>query len=613
MPTLLLEIGCEELPASACREAEEQLPGLCEQHLRLPPTRVLVGPRRLAVGLEDMPDHGAPQLVKGPPVALRDKAAPGFARRHGVEQADLVEQEGFLWAPAPPLPLSERLGGMIAGLAFGKSMQWEAGGMRFARPVRWILAKLDSETLPVSVGGLSSGECTYGHRFTSAEIEVPAADDYLRLLRNAGVEPDQTERRRLIVAGLDALGAWSDPLGKLDEVVHLVESPLVLEGTFEERILALPESVIVTAMQSHQRYFPLGGNRFAIVSNGGDAEIVRAGHENVLGNRLDDARFTFERDTARGIEALAADLGSITFFAGGGTFADKTKRLVELVGELAGDEDALEAARLAKADQASELLREFPDLEGAIGAEYARLAGKPEEICVAVAEQYLPDGTDAPLPSGQAGRILAAADKLDTLRVSFALGHRPTGSRDPFGLRRAAIGLCRIAVEGGVAVPRDLLPDDVRDFVEERLEGYLDVPVEFVRAARAADVRELGAVADLARYLAGRDDLAAVHEVYTRARRIVGEAADEEPLDDALLVEAAERELARAVRDQPEQGARYDRVFEWAGALAPIVERFFVDVLVMDPDDRLRANRLRLLRDLRDGVGRIGDLSLIPV
>jgi glycyl-tRNA synthetase beta chain len=613
MPDLLLEIGCEELPAWACREAEEQLPALCEKQLGREPARVLVGPRRLAMVVEDMPEEDAPQLVKGPPVALRERAAEGFARRFGLSPGDLVEQEGFLWAPAAATPLPDRLRAVVEGVAFRKSMVWEAGGVRFPRPIRWLLAKLDSETLRIPLGGLESGSVSFGHRFTSHEIEIPDAGAYLGLLRNAGVEPDQAERRRLIVEGLDALGEWSDPLGKLDEVQHLAESPIVLEGMFEERFLALPEGVIVTAMQSHQRYFPLGGNRFAIVSNGGDDDLVRAGHENVLSNRLDDARFTFERDLARGIEELAGSLESITFFQGAGSFADKAARLVDLVGRLGGDADALEAARLAKADQAAELVREFPDLEGAIGAEYARLAGKTEAVCKAIAEQYLPDGADAPLPSTQPGRILSAADKLDTLAVSFSLGHRPSGSRDPYGLRRAAIGLCRLAVEGGIDVPRELMPDDVRDFVEERLEGYLDVPVEFVRAARASAAEDIAAVSDLARFLAGRDDLGGVHEVYTRARRIVGDAADSQPLDRVLLREPAEQELATAVAAQPDAGAGYPELFDWAVDLAPTVERFFVDVLVMDPDETVRANRLRLLRDLRDAVGRLGDLSQIPL
>ena len=278
-----------------------------------------------------------------------------------------------------------------------------------------------------------------------------------------------------------------------------MEWPTVLEGSFDERFLELPSRVVETAMQAHQRYFPLPGNRFGFVANGGDPDTVRRGNERVLEGRLEDAAFTFQRDVGDGIETLAQRLASITFFQGAGTYADKTERLVALVRELGGGASALEAARLAKADQAAELVREFPELEGHIGAEYARLAGAPEAVCIAIDEHYLPDGAEAPLPSTEAGRLVAAADKLDTLRTAFGLGHKPTGSRDPYALRRAAIGLVRLAIEGDVALP--LGDPDVRGFVEERLEGMLGVPVEVVRAARGAGREDLREVAALARFL----------------------------------------------------------------------------------------------------------------
>jgi glycyl-tRNA synthetase beta chain len=608
--TLLVEIGCEELPASACYEAEAQLPRLVEAQLGVEPSRVYVSPRRVAFLVDDLPETAADRLVKGPPADRGEQAASGFARKHGLSPDQLEERDGVLWARLPGEALRgelllERLRAVVHGLQFGKSMRWDGDGHRFARPVRWACEKLDAETL------WGSGT-SFGHRFTDGEIEIAAAGDYEDALRSARVEPDAGVRRRRIVEALDALGEWRDPLGKLDEVVYMVEWPLVLDSAFDERFLRLPSQVIETAMQSHQRYFPLGENRFAVVAAGGDEEVIRPGYTQVLEARLEDAAFTFDRDVAVGIEELASHLDRITFFEGGGTLADKAARLVELVEKLGGDDAALQAARLAKADQASELVREFADLEGQIGAEYARLAGRPEEVCKAIAEQYLPDAADAPLPTTNAGRLLSAADKIDTLSVSFSLGHRPTGSRDPYGLRRAAIGLCRLAVEGGVTVPHSLLSDEVREFVEERLEGYLDVPVEFVRAARAGETDDVGAVAALALFLAAQE-LAGVHEVYTRARRIVGDGADEAPVDDDLLVEPAERALATAVADAPEPGAGPERLYEWSAALAPVVETFFVDVLVMDPDERVRANRLRLLRDVRAAVGRLGDLSQIPL
>jgi glycyl-tRNA synthetase beta chain len=612
MATLLLEIGCEELPAGACREAEAQLPMLVERELGVRPHRVLVGPRRIAGLVRDMPERTPDEWIKGPPEDLAEKAAAGFAKRHGVEVEQLEVRDGFLGIERPGRPLAEvlpeRFDAIVRSFAFGKSMRWDASGIRFSRPVRWMLAKLDGETVV--------GEASFGHRFTAGLVEIQNAEGYEEQLRAAGVEPDSEERRRQIVAGLDAIGGWSDPAGVLEEVVYLVESVDVVEGTFDERFLQLPERVVVTAMQSHQRYFPLGANRFAFVANGGDLETVRAGNEAVLEGRLDDASFTFERDVALGIDRLVERLGSITFFTGAGSFADKAERLRALVERLGGGEASLEAARLAKADQASELVREFPDLEGYIGAEYARLAGYPEAVCAAIAEQYLPDAAGGPLPQTEAGKVLAAADKLDTLVVSFSLGHRPTGSRDPYGLRRAAIGLCRLAVEGHLAIPRDLLTDDVREFVEERLEGLVDVPVEYVRAARASAVLDLAGVAELARTLfAEREtpEFDGVYTAYERANRLAGRASDEAAaeVDPSLFREDAERALASVLATVTFDGDVRNALASGA-TLAPLVERFFDEVLVMDEDEAVRANRLRLLLDVRDTLGRLGDFSQIP-
>jgi glycyl-tRNA synthetase beta chain len=612
MASLLLEIGCEELPARACYEAEQQLPVVAEREFGAAPDALFIGPRRLAMRFDDLPEQTPDEWLKGPPLELREKAAAGFAKKHGVAADDLVERDGFLGVERPGRALREvvpaRLDAIVRALSFSKPMRWDDSGIRFPRPVRWTLAKLGAETVV--------GTTSFGHRFTAGAVEIPDAGAYEARLREAGVEPVASERRRLIVDGLDAVGRWSDPAGVLAEVVHLVESVDVLEGRFDERFLQLPERVVVTAMQSHQRYFPLGGNRFAFVSNGGDPDLVRAGNENVLEGRLDDASFTFERDVRVGIDALAERLGAITYFKGAGSFADKTERLRRLAGELGGGEAALEAARLAKADQASELVREFPDLEGYIGAEYARLAGYPEAVSAAIEEQYLPDAAGGPLPQTESGKVLAAADKLDALVTSFSLGHRPSGSRDPYGLRRAAIGLNRLAVEGGLTVARPLLPDDVREFVEERLEGLLDVPVEFVRAARASAAPDLGGVARLAQALHEEresDAFDGVYTAYERAHRLAGRAADDAAaeVDRGLLKEDAERALAEGLA-QVEVDGDVRRALESGAKLAPLMERFFDEVLVMDEDEAVRANRLRLLLDVRDALGRLGDFSQIP-
>ena len=638
MPSLLLEIGCEELPASACREAAGQLEQRWLPTLGGERGGVLAGPRRLAVFLTDLPERTPDEWVKGPPEHLREKAGEGFARKHGATVDELEVRDGFLGLSIPGRPIAEtlpeRLDEIVRGLAFTKSMRWNGSGMRFARPVRWVCAKLDRET----VAGFSGS--SFGHRFTHGKVEIPHANDYGDVLRAAGVEPQADERRRMIVEGLDQIGGWSDPAGVLEEVVYLVESPLVLDGGFDERFLELPQRVVQAAMQSHQRYFPLEGARFAFVANGGDPETVVAGNERVLEGRLDDAHFTFERDVAKGVEALARVLGSITFVAGAGSFADKTARLVELVAELGGGEASREAARLAKADQAAELVREFPDLEGHIGAEYARLAGFPEAVCAAIDEQYLPAAADGPLPQTQPGRVLAAAEKADNLTVAFALGQRPTGSRDPHGLRRAAIGLCRLAIEGELEIELDalvrrdlaLLADqgaeltddssDVADFVLERLEGLLDAPVEFVRAARESAVTELGAVARLAETLAQEatsEEFDRAYVAFDRANRLAGKADGAgSSLDPHLATDEAELALIEVLgRASPRiEAAVAERDFagalEAAAELGPPVDRFFDEVLVMAEDASLRANRLRLLLEVRDAVGALGNLSHIP-
>jgi glycyl-tRNA synthetase beta chain len=614
MPSLLLEIGCEELPAGACREAEAQLPELSRAHIGMAPSQLFVGPRRLAFLIDDLPERTADQWVKGPPENLRDRAAAGFAKKHGVAVEELELRDGFLGVTVRGRELRETLpeqiDRIVRGFSFTKSMRWDESGIRFARPVRWLLAKLDADTI--------MGETSFGHRFTHGAVEIPTAAAYADALRAADVEPVAEERRRQIVEGLDAIGGWTDPGGKLAEVVHLVEKPIVLESRFDERFLQLPERVIVTTMQSHQRYFPIEGNRFALVANGGDPNVVAPGHTQVLEARLEDASFTFERDVTAGIDTLAERLAAITFFAGAGSFAEKAERVGKLAERLGGGDASLEAARLAKADQASELVREFPELEGYIGAEYARLAGYPDAVTKAIEEQYLPDAAGGSLPQTEPGKVLAAADKLDTLRIAFELGHKPSGSRDPYGLRRAAIGLVRLALEGGLTIDRELLPEELRDFVEERLESLLDVPVEYVRAARASNVPDLGGVARRAEELYREresPEFDGVYTAYDRAHRLAGKAQEEAAaqLDRGLLVEDAEKDLAETLAKVAIDGNGDIKAELESGAeLAPVMERFFDEVLVMAEDEAVRANRLRLLLDVRDTLGALGDFSQIP-
>ena len=653
MPTLLFEIGCEELPASTCRSITRELPRLCGEHLGVEPDQVFVGPRRLAL-LAEVPDTVEAGPMSGPPrkIAFDEsgeptKAALGFARKAGVPLDQLAFVDDVLTFQ-PPLRsiedvLAEALPALTAALSMPKPMVWDEHRFPFARPIRWLCVKLDETTVPVEIAGATAGSATRGHRFGGGELPVAHASDYPELLRSNRVEPDAEKRRGQITDGLDSLGEWADAANVLNEVVYLVEDVTVLEGAYDKRYLRLPGRVITTAMQSHQRYFPLDDGRFAFVANGGDPDVVRRGNEQVLEGRLEDASFTFDRDVARGLDELAETLGSITFVARAGSYADKSARLEALVAELTVDEAARTAARLAKADQAAELVREFPDLEGHIGAEYARAGGYAEAVASAIEDQFRPDAPKGPLPRTAAGVAVAAADKLDNLTVAFALGERPTGSRDPFALRRAATGLCRLAIEGGLELDVRALAgaafsllenqgadlseskldtvDSIAVFVLERLETQLAAPIEFVRAARGSSLTEIGQIAALAEGLAGLDKarLERLHTIYTRSTRILAKAADatSTTIQPELFEHDAERDVLEALEraeGQLADAVNIETAFASAEALAQPLERFFEDVLVMADDAAIRENRLNLLHRLRGSIsGRLGHLAEIGV
>ena len=505
MPDLLVEVGCEELPSSACREIIAQAPGLLVSSLAAlgleaaARVELSVAPRRFALTAPGLPDGVAPvaRRVRGPSAQAAfdadgapTRAAEGFARGQGVAVGDLAvhEEKGrrFVFAERREegRPLHELVPDLVSrlveGLHFSKTMRWGDGtGLRFSRPVRWIVAKVDERTVPFELHGLSAGDVSQGHRFLGGPAEIRSAASYHEALEAAAVIADHERRRARIVSDLDAAAAeggavWRDPGGKLEEVVFLVEWPSVVTGRFDPRHLGLPPRVLVTAMQGHQRYFPLeepgGGLRaaFLAVSNGDPAHagVIARGYEDVLDARLQDAEFSFDRDREAGLAALDARLDSIVFHARLGTMADKRDRLVAGVAGIAAAvgaaDDAArvagEAARLAKADQGAVLVAEFSELEGYVAAEYARLEGVGEEVARAVEEQYLPEGQDSPPPQTEAGAMLAAAEKIDNLIGAFAVGEAPTGSKDPYGLRRAAAGLVRIALDRGWDVdPCELL------------------------------------------------------------------------------------------------------------------------------------------------------------
>ncbi len=679
--SLLIELGCEELPANACRVAEREAGPTLEKLLaarRLAPTSVetFVTPRRIAVIAEGVPAEAPAETIThtGPPEkAARDengawtKAAEGFARKHGLTPEDLVVENGLLTAtvtsPAEPLAAHAQalVDGLIEGLQMPKNMRWGTGTLRFSRPIRTLIVMHGDTVLPAEVQGVQSGRTTRGHRLLRPEFELSTVEDYAVELGGAGVAARTADRREVIEALLASQAKphdaqWEDPGRVLDEVVYLVEWPRVLDGQISERHLELPERVLITAMQSHQRYLPLRGATgtlrpafLTVVNSHPDADAtVRAGNERVLAGRLDDAVFSLEKDRARGIEAMAEELGRITFHQRLGTLADRTARLMALVEILADDagitgEDrahAVEAARLAKADLASTMVGEFAELQGETGMEYARAAGKPEAVAIAIREQYQPDGAGRPVPETLPGALLALADRFDQLVGVVAIGERPTGSRDPYALRRAAAGIVEIQSRYGLALdlPRlvaqahallvgqsadleldlaatqEIVVPFILDRVDQAL-GDAGVPVDVQRAARGAGSTDPARHAAIARALhdaADAPELERAHAAVTRCSRIGEKEQAADALDRALLAEQAEIALADAIAELgPRVAAEQDpaAALRVAAELAPAVDALFDDVMVLAEDPQVRANRVRLLRDALSAFAPVGDLT----
>ncbi len=670
MPDLLLEIGCEELPAAACREAEAQLPELLERALgaaglEASGSRVHVGPRRLAA-IAAVPAERAAVApeARGPRADAAEKAREGFARKHGVAVGDLEERDGFLWAisggeaTAAAELVPDVVRRIVAGLQFSKTMRWPGG--RFSRPIRWLVVKLDTDVVGVEVEGVTSGNESRGHR-SAGDVRVSSAETYLDDVRGVHVVADAAERRELIEEGLNMAGEWIDPMGKLDEVVHLVEWPVVLEGRFAERYLELPERVPITAMQSHQRYFPIveGGRlapRFAFVANGGDPAVVIPGNEDVLVGRLEDATFAHRKDMERGLEAMLAELPRVSFLEGAGSLEQKSERVRDISGQLCERVETspevrtavARAAELCKADLVSSLVSEFSDLQGYAGALYARGAGEPPIVCDAIEEHHLPVESGGMLPPSEAGALLSVADKADTIAVAFALGAQPTGSRDPYGLRRAAAGIVAIALERGYELglldvmaesvhllvaqghelrrkPLEAVPDAV-DFVLDRVEPLMadeGVTVDEMRAARGSGVTgplPLAALCRALRDARGTEMLAAVRDAYGRCIRITARAADDaaSAVRTELFEMDAERALCAALSGADIQIADAAAQRDYGEALAAAADMvepingFFDAVMVMADDPAVRGNRLKLLADVVSTLRLVGDFEQLP-
>ncbi len=728
MSTLLFEIGCEELPATVCVSIERQLLGAAsgaaaakaegaeagivrrqlEAH-RLWPARgatlrVLVSPRRIGILVDGVPTRQTVcvQRFRGPraAVAFDDAGAPtraglGFATAKGVQPQDLGREEidGTEFVTAEVEEPRRGAGAVVPDVCTAileqihvpRGMRWGARPpgaqeyLRFSRPIRWLVCKLDARTVPFAFYDMQAGELSHGHRVLGGAFGVTAATEYESLLEGQGVIVDQQRRRRLIEAGLDEQaaqcgGEWFDPGDVVSEATYLAEWPTVHHGTFAEDKLRLPADVLITAMQSHQRYFPVrdaGGALlpvFLYVSNAdpAHADLITAGNRRVLEGRLDDAGFAYDRDVAEGLEAIGAKLGAVVFHEKLGTLADKTTRLQELAAKLAelpgvtnaatdaagaADSPALadtivRAAGLAKADLASGVVQEFPVLQGRMGELYAQAAGLPDEVAAAVGEHYRPLSATAPVPATLGGALLAVADKIDNIVGAWVAGEKPTGSRDPYGLRRAAMGLVRIALEYRLTLSIAALIEAAREayerqgrelpggdavgemlaFIWERLEVLLldeGLDYDSVEAALGSSATDVPGVAARARAIAGRRERPSftdVVTVYNRCASLAAKAgASAGRVSGSLLIEPAERSLYDAhVAVEPRVHAALDAgdvvvAVDLAATLREPVDRYFDDVLVMDGDPDIRQNRLAQLAAVRDLLRGIGDLSRIPV
>ena len=678
---LLFEIGAEEIPAGFMPNILGQLKQLAETklndaHLPFESIETYGTPRRLALIVKGLADASAEisERHKGPSASIAydadgnaTKAAIGFARGKGLDVADLVVEDGYIYAetktagvPAKDI-VSEMLPQLITGLNFPKSMHWGDLDAKFVRPVRWLVALLDEEVIPVEFATVKSGNVTRGHRFLGAdEITIKNAASYVDTLKENFVMVDQDARRELISKQLHDMAAsknasivWDDDL--LEEINYLVEWPTALCGGFEESYLALPDAAIITPMKDHQRYFPLVGQdgkllpMFLTVRNGSDhsIEVVQAGNERVLRARLDDAKFFFNEDRKKPLIDRQDGLTKIVFQEGLGNLADKTERLLKL-GRVFGEECGLHedaavvlerATELAKTDLTTGMVTEFTELQGVMGKEYALLDGESPEVAEAIFEQYLPRFAGDVLPQTEAGKVLSIIDKVDNIVATFSRGLIPTGSQDPYALRRQTIGILNILLgsEWNISLrpifkasmellnvaadKQEELLNQVEEFFTLRLKNiFLDreVPhhvIDLLLSNNELSVADAEGLVNA--LLANRiDENVELVQAYTRMYNLVKDV-EYTGVNSDLLKEDAEKALFEAASKASEaslaawEAGDYASVVAVPATLVPAINKFFEDVMVMDKDEAIKANRLQLVRLAYSVMAIIGDISAL--
>lgn len=686
--TFLLEIGTEEIPARFMKPALTQLREnargeFSAQRISFGEIHTFGTPRRLTLYVEGLASRqqDLAEKKKGPaakaafgPDGTPTGAATGFARSQGVAVEELVVEQAdgndYVFAlrreagkeTVSILPgLCERL---VRAISFPKPMFWYSKDIRFARPIRWLTALYGSEVIPFDFAGLTADRKTWGHRFLAPGPGIlQHANDYRHVMAAHFVTTDLSERRETIIrqvkeaaAGLGGHTLLDEDL--LEEVVNLVEYPKAVVGGFSPDYLQIPPEVLITAMRAHQRYFPVFAENgkllphFIAISNGTNDEYldnVRSGNERVLRARLADARFFFEEDRKKPLAAYADMLDNIVFMEPLGTMRRKTERVVSLTGALCRElnlaetvkETAVRAAALAKADLMTHMVYEFPELQGTMGMHYAVLSGEPEPVAKAVAEHYAPRFAGDEPATGIEGALVAVADKLDTMAACFGLGLIPSGSQDPYALRRSALGIVATLDKHALSVPlgrlvalsldglagsitrpaADVAPE-MEDFLLQRarfLFGERGIRYDVVDAVLGSAVRTLPGLTARAAVLQDKLDspeLVRVLTPYTRAANLTKNVAGGS-VDPSLFETDAENELFRAVEEangtvaKAVAGGDFVAVFNALSPLYQPIDRFFTDVMVMADNEAVKMNRLALLYHVKTLFLTLGDLSKI--
>lgn len=684
--TLAFEIGTEEIPAFDLSNATKQLEKLVPEALdalRIPhgDVRIYSTPRRLIALVEEVAEQTEALVEehKGPSIKIAfdadgnpTKAAEGFARGKGVPVSDLERREvdgvEYVFATksiaARPVVdlLPGALGGLIDGISWPKSCRWGTQTVYFSRPVRWLLALFGTEVVPVTFANLVAGNTTRGHRFLApGPHEVSSADQLIDVVVNAKVVPSEALREAAIREGVAAAERETGfvaelPAKTLTEVINLTEFPTVLIGSFDEEFLRVPEEIIVDAMLMHQRYFPLYDeagkltNRFIVVTNGNPdcASTIIDGNERVVRARLADAKFFYEEDLKKPLESFVDRLDEVVFQETLGTMKAKTDRIVALADELARDAELSEqdsadvhrAAYLSKADLVSNAVVEFTSVQGIMGSYYAAASGETDQVARAIADHYRPRFAGDDMPESIVGRIVATADKLDTICGLFAVGQGPTGSSDPFALRRAAIGIVNMLAAGlpvsldraisaslatysAVDFDREAVAKEVSEFFVTRTKVMLrdmGKPTDVIDSVLATGVTEPAEIiARVEALQAARGDMADVMDdlatAYARANNLRDASLGNE-IDQSLMGEA-ERSLNEALIavhakvDEALSAGEYATALRELAALRGPIDRFFEDVLIMDEDEALKNNRLRLLNRFVAAFAQVADFGVM--